>query len=331
MASRRSHQSPHSAAYPALVPAGQLAGHPTVFIKRRVTLIGDSPAAHLKLMSRFIAKAQALVVADRGNVVLADLYADGTVQVNGQPAREVALRDGDSVWIGPFQFTFSASEQPGEPAAHPISSPGLLNSNGRRLRLDANRRVWSIGRAAACDVRAETGGVSQVHAAVVAVRDRHVLFDLGSRNGTYLNSKKCRASVLHDGDVLEVGSTRLQYAAPEPTQAPGPTPTAQASATQPFVEATQPIDIDAVFEEEVADILASRETQAPDVASFHLGQSLEDHPAGASTAEQTTDGAQEQVWVPLDTGDNRDKPEAATVLTHVPWQESKNRPAQPPA
>src|SRR5690348_12890700 len=99
MPSRNRHPARRPADLPSLVPAGKLAGQPTIHIKRRVTLIGDSAAAHLKLMSPFIAKAQALIVADGDTITLADLYADGTVQVNGRPARESTLHHSDTVWI----------------------------------------------------------------------------------------------------------------------------------------------------------------------------------------------------------------------------------------
>ena len=71
----------------------------------------------------------------------------------------------------------------------------------------------TIGRAAGCQITLDDSYVSQLHARVF-IRDS-VLYveDLGSTNGTYLNTRKVTSAVpLQRGDKLKVGSTVMEVA-----------------------------------------------------------------------------------------------------------------------
>ena len=71
-----------------------------------------------------------------------------------------------------------------------------------------------IGRGASVDVRLPHASVSNRHASILATRDRHVLQDESSTNGTWLNDLRLPPGVgrtLHDGDIIEVGSMRLRF------------------------------------------------------------------------------------------------------------------------
>lgn len=69
----------------------------------------------------------------------------------------------------------------------------------------------TIGRAPGCVVTVEDGYVSQVHARVVAHEGAFLVEDLGSTNGTYVNSQRVGTPVpLRRGDLLQVGGTVLE-------------------------------------------------------------------------------------------------------------------------
>lgn len=53
--------------------------------------------------------------------------------------------------------------------------------------------------------------VSRLHACVDYKRHRHVLYDVGSLNGTYINGTRVTESVLRDGDEINLGQTLLRY------------------------------------------------------------------------------------------------------------------------
>ena len=69
----------------------------------------------------------------------------------------------------------------------------------------------SVGRAPGCQVTVDDTFVSQVHARVFSREGNYLVEDLGSTNGTYLNSKKVSgAMIMQRGDRLQVGNTVLE-------------------------------------------------------------------------------------------------------------------------
>ena len=69
----------------------------------------------------------------------------------------------------------------------------------------------TLGRSGACTIRIDDTYASSMHARVTARPDGAVIDDLGSTNGTYVNSQRVTgAVVLGRGDVVQVGSTLLE-------------------------------------------------------------------------------------------------------------------------
>jgi hypothetical protein len=68
-----------------------------------------------------------------------------------------------------------------------------------------------VGRLAACAIRLADANVSREHAAFVPVGNGWAIEDLGSTNGTLLNGEPVARALLHDGDVIEIGLTRLTF------------------------------------------------------------------------------------------------------------------------
>ena len=67
----------------------------------------------------------------------------------------------------------------------------------------------AIGRHESNDVRIGSATVSNYHAEILNHGGRLLLRDLGSRNGTYLNSEKVRQRVLSPGDRIGIGTSLL--------------------------------------------------------------------------------------------------------------------------
>lgn len=78
--------------------------------------------------------------------------------------------------------------------------------------LAADKGEVRIGRAPDNDVVLESLVVSRHHAVVRREGDGHVLVDLGSGNGTFLNGADVRSARLKDGDTIWIGEHRLSYA-----------------------------------------------------------------------------------------------------------------------
>jgi DNA-binding CsgD family transcriptional regulator len=83
---------------------------------------------------------------------------------------------------------------------------------GRQLVVLDEGRV-TVGKDPANSLVLEHDGtVSRLHAALEPYGPAWVIRDLGSRNGTYVNGERIVGDrVLHDGDDIRVGSTRLSF------------------------------------------------------------------------------------------------------------------------
>lgn len=101
-----------------------------------------------------------------------------------------------------------------------VRSPGELqpcllvltgSAVGRSFRL--TNSAYVIGRGSEVDIRLDDDGVSRQHAKIVLLpKNVTMIKDLGSTNGTYINSAPVDAHPLADGDRIRIGaSTCLQF------------------------------------------------------------------------------------------------------------------------
>jgi pSer/pThr/pTyr-binding forkhead associated (FHA) protein len=73
-----------------------------------------------------------------------------------------------------------------------------------------DKRV-TIGRAEGTDIRIEDQAVSKQHAAIEVMGADHMLLDLDSANGTFVNGVKVARHLLRHGDVVEILDFQLRY------------------------------------------------------------------------------------------------------------------------
>lgn len=81
---------------------------------------------------------------------------------------------------------------------------------GQRVALEGE---VVIGRDAGCAVRLAADDVSRRHARVTPDGDGHVLADLGSTNGTWVNGREVETHRLRAGDVVRLGPFAARYVA----------------------------------------------------------------------------------------------------------------------
>ncbi|MEM8883009.1 MAG: FHA domain-containing protein, partial [Planctomycetota bacterium] len=87
------------------------------------------------------------------------------------------------------------------------------------LSLD-NRDSVTIGRSPECDMPIEDGQASRRHASVTRADEGYEVADLGSTNGTLLNSVQVKQRPLQHGDVIRIGATEIEYDDPHARPAP---------------------------------------------------------------------------------------------------------------
>ncbi|GAV32086.1 hypothetical protein with FHA domain [Coriobacteriaceae bacterium EMTCatB1] len=72
-----------------------------------------------------------------------------------------------------------------------------------------------VGRLKECQIRLDDANVSRRHAAFIRLPDGWAIEDLDSTNGTRVNGRSITRTRLRDGDIIEVGLSRLVYHEPK--------------------------------------------------------------------------------------------------------------------
>jgi hypothetical protein len=148
-------------------------------------------------------------------------FEEALVRELADAAREYA-RDEGYGFMGPVQVELEVDEhlRPGRFAVDTRLHEGrggmgagtLILPSGDRLAL--SDRPVVIGRLPECDITLSDPNVSRRHAEVRPSGTGFAVTDLGSTNGTRVNSVGVPGEqVLRDGDVISVGATRIRFEA----------------------------------------------------------------------------------------------------------------------
>jgi hypothetical protein len=84
-----------------------------------------------------------------------------------------------------------------------------VGETGHDMALRGDRMI--VGRLQECDICLADANVSRHHAELFHMDGDWFVMDLDSTNGTMLNGEPVTRARLHDGDVVEIGVTRLTY------------------------------------------------------------------------------------------------------------------------
>jgi len=71
--------------------------------------------------------------------------------------------------------------------------------------------VTTIGRQSSNDISVQGEKVSRQHARIIPTGDKHIVEDLGSGNGTFINGTKISRGTLRHGDTLRIGEINLIF------------------------------------------------------------------------------------------------------------------------
>jgi ABC transport system ATP-binding/permease protein len=176
---------------------------------RAPVTLGRDPACEVVLVSRFVSGRHARLESDgEGHAVIDVGSANGLLRSGRRLAPQVAapLSDGDVLRIPDPTTGGFVTILYRNPAAQRIL-PGAAVV--RRHPLEG-RAVVVIGRAGA-DVELDNPAVSRRHAAVEREGKGHVVRDLGSTNGTYVDGRRVSRAALASGAVVRVGPFKLVY------------------------------------------------------------------------------------------------------------------------
>jgi pSer/pThr/pTyr-binding forkhead associated (FHA) protein len=171
---------------------------------------------------------------------------------------------------------------------------GRSEANTLRLMDGIN----SIGRHDDCQIRIRSSQVSRRHCELFEEGNKHILRDLGSSNGTFVNDKRVLGQqTLKPGDVLTIGGVTLRVdllgAAPQPvTTSHVPQPPANDTAevnAQPIAE--DDFEMELAEDEEEFEVALDNEPDHMDIIPLddepHPGQPSQAAKPAAAVQNQT--------------------------------------------
>ena len=94
----------------------------------------------------------------------------------------------------------------------PVTAWLVVTSGDRKgERFDIRGDEADVGRGTECDVIVDHDTVSGRHAKIRNEGGKFILYDLASRNGTFLNEKKISKAQLRDGDNITLGEMKFVF------------------------------------------------------------------------------------------------------------------------
>lgn len=176
-------------------------------LKSDESLVGRDSSLAVAIPLDGVSRQHARIHWDGRAYWLEDLKSTNGTLLNGQRIVRDRLRHLDVITLGKtaeLVFVLRAAAQ------------GLVREQGivrASLAADAPDAIpheiavgeVTLGRSPACNVVAESGAVSKLHARIERTVDQLVLTDLNSSNGTFVNGAKVMTALLRDGDVILLG------------------------------------------------------------------------------------------------------------------------------
>ena len=89
----------------------------------------------------------------------------------------------------------------------------VVDGGSKGKKIDLNEKRITVGKKEGNTLAVDDRAVSRNHFEIVPEEDSFLLRDLGSTNGTYINDTKVREAYLVPGDLIRIGSSRLEFIA----------------------------------------------------------------------------------------------------------------------
>jgi DNA-binding winged helix-turn-helix (wHTH) protein len=107
-----------------------------------------------------------------------------------------------------YAFAGEVAEEAGGFTPAPVA--GVFVADGREYVVAAGETL--VGRGEGCGLRLPSTGVSRVHARLAADEREVLVSDAGSKNGTWVNGRRCAGpTALQDGDEVVFGTLRMVF------------------------------------------------------------------------------------------------------------------------
>ncbi|MBN1427457.1 MAG: FHA domain-containing protein [Anaerolineae bacterium] len=190
-------------------------GEEIVFaIEKDIVLLGRASQADVIFPQtiRFVSNRHAEIHRAATGFTIVDLGSLNGTYVNNRrlnPAEPASLHHGAVIRIGDDDFGASIGLTFHDPTEVSPDYRGYT-SLGSVSDLSMAEMIV-IGRDPACGIVLDAPNVSRKHAAIRPHEGTHIISDLDSSNGTYVNGQPVKQTVLNAGDVVQIGTYVLAY------------------------------------------------------------------------------------------------------------------------
>lgn len=172
--------------------------------------IGRAASNDVALSSRFVSARHARIEPAGAAHQIVDVGSTNGILFEGRrlpPNTPLALADGAVLRIGDPATGNFVSLAYHNPAATRAAQAATI---AQSYPLDPNDPQITIGREGS-EIVLENPQVSRNHAVIDRVGGTHVLRDVGSTNGTFVNGQRISQHTLAPGDVIQIGAFKLVY------------------------------------------------------------------------------------------------------------------------
>jgi len=204
---------------------------------------GRALGADIRLPFPKVSARHARILREAGGYRVEDLGSSNGTRLDGRqltPHAPETMAVGDALEIGGVEIRFVGQNAGTEAIAAEAGTETLARrlvhdifeacppaecarlvvlsgpQQGRELVLSASGRVCKLGRGEGCDLVLADEDVSREHALFERGAGGIVVRDLGSKNGVEVAGERLGGErVLHDGEIVRIGETRLRLFDPE--------------------------------------------------------------------------------------------------------------------
>ena len=162
-----------------------------------------------------VSRRHARIIVNNNTLRVEDLKSGNGTFVRGQRVERQPLSNGDEIVIDPFviQVRFAAHTQAEHTQQVPLrarldvaTGPALAQTT-----YPIPARGLTVGRSDTRDVIIPDPAGSRHHCSIFLQQQVHVLRDMGSANGLYVNGQRVDECTLNHGDIITIGNTELKY------------------------------------------------------------------------------------------------------------------------
>jgi pSer/pThr/pTyr-binding forkhead associated (FHA) protein/outer membrane protein assembly factor BamB len=203
-------------------------------------LIGRKSTNHIVLDEKNVSRQHAQILMKDDQYFIQDTGSTGGTRVNGEPVVEKDIHTGDRIGIGSFELLFNSGIPEDERTIfdaddqtqfeegteldeertlfyeESVAKLTVIQSDSLEGDFPLEEEETVLGRDEEADITIDDKRISRQHCKITLVENGYIITDLGSSNGTFVNSQRITEKPLEDGDQIQIGSSRFKFSLESP-------------------------------------------------------------------------------------------------------------------